>query len=229
MENKREPKKKIQKFREVITYIIFGLMLGADGIAGFFLIKYKNEFFNFAIDFSRSIELGLLVLKFILLIVVLVINLRTLKSVTKWWRKETFIEKEPTEEGIEKIKRIGWFKKVLFYWRANGARKWMDKYHEEFKRLQKTIGKIRGNETRELMKLKEEMIKGVLIWTDDFQITQVHKNKKGERVITNLPVTEEFLNSLYMKEIYEDYLLKCVDTAERFINGYSEIEQGVEL
>lgn len=228
MENKK-PKRKIQKFREVLSYFGFGFMLGLDVLLGYFLYKYRAEFFNLTVDFSKSIELGFVVVKAILLIFVIVMNLKALKAVLREWKKETFVELYDKREGKEEYKRLGLIRRGIFFWRVNGARKWMDKYHEEFARIQKTIGRVRGDETKELQKLKKEMIKGVLLWTDDFQITRIERNKKGEVKITNEPVTEKFLESLYLSEIYEDYLLKCVDTAERFINGRSELEKGEEI
>ena len=130
-------KKKIQKFREIIAYIIFGFILALDVYLLRLLIIYRAEYFNFAIDFSRSIELGILVMKLILLIVLLVMNLKSFQAVNRQWRKETFIEKEEKREGTIEYKRMGLIRRLIFYWKVNGARKWMDKYHEYFKGLQK--------------------------------------------------------------------------------------------
>lgn len=226
MENK---KKKIEKLREVLAYFGGGFIIGIDIIIGYFLYTNRQEFFNFAIDFSRSIELGFLVVKIILLVIILAVNLKIFKSISKQWKKENYIKVEEKRKGEEEIKRLGFLKKMLFYWRVNGARKWMDKYNEEFTRIERMIGKIRGKETKELLKLREEMIKGILIWTDDFQITRFEYDKKGNKKSTQIPVTKEFLEGLYVDELYEDYLLNCVDTAENFINGYSEIEQGEKI
>lgn len=222
-------KKKIEKFREIIAYVFFGFILGLDILIGKLVYEYRQEYFSFAIDWSRSIELGIFVLKVIMLLFILVINLKTLVQVIKKWEDETREEKKEERIGKKEYERLGIIRKGLFFWRVNGARKWMDKYHDEFRKIQRTIGNVRGNETKELEKLKEEAIKGILIWTDDFQITRVEEDKNGNKRNTNIPVTKEFLESLSLSKLYEDYLLKCVNTAERFINGYSEQEKGVEI
>lgn len=220
IKEEEKPLKKVQKFKEVLTYLWTGLLIGLNIIIIGILYYFRAEYFGFNINFLNSLELGFLVLKMGLLIGVLVIDLKTVNSVRRQWRKFTFVKREEKREGEEEFKRIGFFRKMWFYWKSYEVRSWMDKYHGVFMKLQKSIGKIKGTETKELVKLKREMIKGVLIWKDDFQITKIINGKATEE-----PVDEGFLMDLYLDDIYETYLLKCVDSAERFINGISPEER----
>ena len=217
----KEIKKSI-KFKEISTYLTAGFLIAINIVIIIFLSIYRVEYFSLAIDLSKSIELGFLVLKLFLLIGILVMDLKVFSSATKQWKKSVFVKKEDKRVAEDGIKRMGIIRKAWFYWRTMEARKHMDKYNESFKKLIKAVGNIKGTETKELLKGRQEMIKGVLIWTDDFQITKI---KKGR--VTDEPVDEEFLNTLSISEIYEDYLIKCVDTAERFINGVTPEEKKV--
>ncbi len=215
-----KPFKKMRKFKEILTYLWTGLLAGLNIIVVGVLYYFREEYFDFGINFLNSLELGFLVLKMGLLLGVLIVDLKTFHSVLRQWRKFTFVKKEEKREGEEEFKRIGFIRKMWFYWRGYEARSWMDKYHGVFTKLQKSIGKIKGTETKELKKMKEEMIKGILVWKDDFQITKMINGK-----MTDAPVDAEFLRGLYLDELYERYLLKCVDSAERFVNGVSSYER----
>lgn len=216
---------RLEKLKEIMVYIWAGFLITINLVLVYFLWNYRSSYFNFAIDFSRTLDFGFLILKLVLLVVVLIIDLKTIKSIIRMWGKVTFKEKLNTKEGIEEYKRMGFLRKLWFYWILYETRSWMDKYHEGYKRLSKRIGKIKGNENKELMKLKKEMIKGILLWTDDFRVTKYKLDKYGQKIPTNEPVDEEFLNSLYLEDLYENYLLECIDGAERFLNGVNDREK----
>lgn len=223
MENKKLSKGK--KFREILAYVFFGFLLGLDLLAGYFLWGFRSEFFSLAIDWTRTIEVGFVVVKGILLVVVIIINLKGIKGVISNWKKYTYVKVKETREGEKEYKRMGFIRRLIFYWRVNGARKWMDKYHEHFMKMQKMIGRIKGNETKELRKLKAELIKGILVWEDDFKITQVRYDKKGNEIVTNIPVDEKFLNDLYLEDLYEIYAVRGLETASVFTKGVSPFEK----
>lgn len=225
----KRPAKKMEKTKEVFTYLFAGFWGSLNVLGIIYLLTIREEYFNFSINFGRTIEIGFLLLKFILLIAVLVIDLKVLKNTAKQWSKYTEEEKEEKREGEKEFKRLGIIGRLFFYWRSYEARSWMDKYNEAFRKLQRRIGRIRGEETKELKKMKEEMIKGVLLWKEDFQITQLEKGKGGKKKITNIPVTKEFLEGLYMDEIYEDYLVRCIDITDKFINGKQPEEEEIEI
>ena len=221
------PKERVLSKRDVFVFILLGIVLGINIILGFFLYENRVEFFNFSIDFSRSIELGILIMKFMVIIAVLIVDLKLLNKVIKTYQKYTVTQEKKVKEGDakENFKRMGIIKKIRFKWIMGEARRWMDKYHENFSKLQKIIGRIKGDETKDLIKAKEEMIKGILLWTEDFAIPVLEKNSKGEWEYTNIPVTKEFLEGLYMDELYELYLTRCVDTSNEFINGVKPDEK----
>lgn len=218
---------RIRKFRDVGVYFFGGFVFGLNAFVLQLFYKYRSDFFDFSVDYTRSIELGFVIIKVLIIVGIIVINIKSFIGIIRTWKKNVDYEEEEISEVAEEgYKRVNNLSKALLYWRINGARKWLDKYHEEIYKVEKKIGRVRGNETKELIRCKEELIKGILMWTDDFQITEIEIDKKtGRKTATNQPVTEEFLNTLSLSELYEDYMVKCIESAERFINGTSEVER----
>lgn len=217
-----------KRLREILSFIWLGMLISIDIILIGTIYYYQNVIFNFNIDFTKSIELGLLVIKLLGLVVVLVINAKSIKTVMKYSKKKQDYTKDKRKTEQE-YKRMNIIKKALFFWRINTARKYMDEYHQRFLKAQKMIGRIRGNETKELIKLKEELIKGILLWVDDYKVTEIHYDKEGNILLTNIPVTREYLETLYLDELYENYAVRCIDTAEKFVNGKTEWEKEIKI
>lgn len=219
------------RFREMLIYIWFGMLLGLNVALGVILYNNRVEYFNLAVDLSKTIAFGFLLLKGLILIAVLVLDAKTLSSVMKVWQRHRGRPKvKPTIEGEEGYKRMGFMRKAWFYWRVSEARKYMDKYHEVFRKLQRAVGRIKGDETKELKAAKRELIKGILIWKDDFAVRELEIDKDknsptyGKKIPTNKPATEEFLNEKHLDELYEDYQVRCIDSADKFVNGVTPDE-----
>lgn len=208
------------RFRELLIYIWFGILIGANVGLGYILYKSRVEYFNTAIDFGKTLEVGFLIVKMIILIAVLILDLKTGNTVSKIYKKHSGKEEKIKDiEGEEGYKRIGFVRKMWFYWRTSEARKYIDKYNQVIKKLERRVGRLKGNETKELKNMKEELIKGILIWTDDFAITEIVLNKSGEKIITNKKVDKEFLDSLYIDELYEIYAINCIESSSKFVDG----------
>lgn len=213
------------KFRELLAYIWGGMLLSVNIILGYILYTNRAEYFNYAVDFSKTITAGLFIVKMLIIVAVLVFDFKILNTIKKIWDKHSGKEYIiPKIKGEEGYKRIGFIRRMWFYWETSKSRSLIDKYNMIIRKMEMRVGKIRGNETKELKRLKEELIKGILIWTEDFAITRINIDAKGRREITNIKVDWDFLESLNLDELYELYAVRCVESSNKFVNGVTPNE-----
>lgn len=138
--------------------------------------------------------------------------MKTLKRFKVLKTEEKFMEDE--------VKRLGIIKRQWLRWRIYDLKCKLDEYKESNNKVQKIVGRVKGKETKTLIKIKDEIIENILLWKEDFVINKI--NEEGNT--TEEPVDEEFLKELELNELYESYFLPGVLSLEKFINGNCENE-----